>query len=126
MCDLNFHIVFRCVSSVCAKYGLVWTSEAFLVEDKSERLLDSLWTCSSVSSSCLLKNIPALSLSLDHGDARTALVSRVADKKDKEQMVVFVLPPLFSLLASFTFPLSVSLPLFFFVPQQHCRHLNRH
>lgn len=39
-----------------------------------------------------LNNIPVSGLQLDHRDSGSPLASGVADKKDKEQMVVFVIP----------------------------------
>lgn len=42
-----------------------------------------------------LNNIPVSGLQLDHRDAGSPLASGVADKKDKEQMVVFVIPSSF-------------------------------
>ncbi len=42
-----------------------------------------------------LNNIPVSGLQLDHRDAGSLLASGVADKKDKEQMVVFVIPSSF-------------------------------
>lgn len=67
-----------------------------------------------------LNNIPVSGLQLDHRDAGSLLASGVANKKDKEQMVVFVIP------SSFQPPgkphhLSLSLS----APQQHWGRLNR-
>lgn len=42
-----------------------------------------------------LNNIPVSGLQLDHRDAGSLLASGVANKKDKEQMVVFVIPSSF-------------------------------
>lgn len=62
-----------------------------------------------------LNNIPVSGLLLDHRDSGALLASGVANKKDKEQMVVFVIPssfqapgkPLPPLSHSPSFPLSL-------------------
>lgn len=57
--------------------------------------LSHLLPSSFFPSSLSLNNIPVSGLQLDHRDAGSPLASGVAVKKDKEQMVVFVIPSSF-------------------------------
>lgn len=66
-----------------------------------------------------LNNIPVGGLLLDHRDSGALLASGVANKKDKEQMVVFVIPSSFQAPGKPLPPLSLSLLSSVSAPQQH-------